>query len=193
MSGIQMKFFAIVFVFIAYSDCYQDIDTNGYILYCPCMGRFGNQAEQLLGALQFAKSLDRTLVIPPFIEYLESHVNFIPFPSVMNLSRVNEFHKVVAMLEFMEEIAPIVWKPENRPVFCYSSRPGKVLSDCNPCEGNPFESFWKQFNISSFSFSVFYGPLSTDLRSSNDWKMHYSNYSVLTFVGKFRKVLWLLK
>lgn len=44
-------------------------DPNGYVLFCPCMGRFGNQMSQYIGAIAFAKGLDRTLVLPPFVKY----------------------------------------------------------------------------------------------------------------------------
>ena len=78
------------------------------------MGRFGNQADQFLGALAFAQGLNRTLVLPPWIVYPSSRPGTslkIPFDEWFRVDHVQEYHRAITMEDFMREFAPRVWPP----------------------------------------------------------------------------------
>ncbi|KAF3427878.1 hypothetical protein E2986_08822 [Frieseomelitta varia] len=189
--------FSIIFILLTrfYSTYCEDfdIDTNGYIVYCPCMGRFGNQADHFLGALGFAKALNRTLIIPPWVEYRTGETKSIqvPFDTYFNVSKIQSYHKALLMEDFMQDIAPRVWQPKERvckfwmSTFCYSAR-GKGDS-CNAKDGNPFGPFWDTYNI-DFVKSEFYGPLHYDVYHTDmamQWKKQYPalHWPVLAFTG----------
>nr|SVE73444.1 EOG090X02RM [Daphnia atkinsoni] len=164
-----------------------DIDPNGYVLYCPCMGRFGNQADHFLGSLAFAKALNRTLALPPWVEYRfgEPKSVQVPFSDYFELEPLLKFHRVITMEQFMDDIADKVWPSEKRTAFCYMAR-GQG-NDCNAKEGNPFGPFWDTFNV-DFVHSEFYGPLNYDIHHQNmarKWNERYPPQTspVLAFTG----------
>lgn len=164
-----------------------DMDPLGYILYCPCMGRFGNQADHFLGALSFAKKLNRTLVLPAWIEYRygERKSIQVPFDKYFKVEPLSKYHKVATMELFMKEIAPYEWLPEQRVAFCYMARGNG--NSCNAKEGNPFGPFWDTYGV-DFVGSEFYGPLHYDISNEVDlrnWKERYppSEWPVLAFSG----------
>jgi len=162
-------------------------DDNGYLLYCPCMGRFGNQADHFLGSLAFAKALNRTLALPPWIEYRYGEPKSIqvPFTHYFQLEPLAEYHKVITMEDFMENVAPILWPEDQRTSFCYMAR-GQG-SGCNAKEGNPFGPFWDTFGV-DFAKSEFYGPLNYDVHHQDmarKWNDKYppQEIPVLAFTG----------
>ncbi|XP_043253909.1 GDP-fucose protein O-fucosyltransferase 1 [Colletes gigas] len=185
--------FSIIFLILLLTKFYSsycehfNIDTNGYIVYCPCMGRFGNQADHFLGALGFAKAINRTLVLPPWVEYRTGETRSIqvPFDKYFNVSQVQSCHKAILMEDFMNGIAERIWQPKERVSFCYSAR-GKKDS-CNAKEGNPFGPFWDTYNI-DFVKSEFYGPLHYDVYHTDmaiQWRKRYPavSWPVLAFTG----------
>ena len=160
-----------------------------YLVYCPCMGRFGNQADQFLGSLAFSKSLNRTLVLPPFISYSSSSskLKLLPWDSVFDLSRVSQYHEVVTMEQFMTQLAPSVWPEQARVSWCYTARPGPdTQQSCNAKQGNPFGPFWDSFNV-EFVSSEMYAPLNFGSGATNiaQWKERYpvTTYPVLALTG----------
>ncbi|KAI1284899.1 GDP-fucose protein O-fucosyltransferase 1 [Halotydeus destructor] len=161
-----------------------ELDPNGYIIYCPCMGRFGNQAEQFLGSLNFAKHLNRTLVLPPFIEYQSDRtIKFVPFEDYIQVEPLKQFHRVVTLEEFLERIAPTEWPEGKRKIFCYGGRSKKLENQCNAFEGNPFKPFWHHHNIKIFDETIFYEPLYTTTSQTHEWVAKFRNEKVLAFPG----------
>ncbi|XP_037877658.1 protein-O-fucosyltransferase 1 isoform X2 [Bombyx mori] len=162
-------------------------EKKGYIAYCPC--RFGNQADHFLGVLAFSKAVNRTLILPPWIEYRygEPRSIQVPFDTYFNVDKLLEFANVITMEDFMREIAPTVWPIEKRVSFCYTQRTGEIQNSCNAKSGNPFGPFWDTYNI-DFNRSEFYAPLNYDAQNEKileQWKIRYpvDKWPVLAFTG----------
>jgi len=79
-----------------------EVDPNGYMMFCPCMGRFGNQADHYLGSLAFAEGINRTLVLPPWVEYRPGHSRSVqvPFKKYFDVEAVKKYHRVIPMEDF---------------------------------------------------------------------------------------------
>ncbi|CAL2049707.1 unnamed protein product [Caenorhabditis brenneri] len=166
-------------------------DPNGYVIFCPCMGRFGNQMDQFLGVLAFAKSLDRTLVLPNFIEFKHPDTNMIPFEVLFQVGSVAKYTRVVTMQEFTRKIMPKVWPLEKRKAFCWTPRKAIYDKDaepgCHAKEGNPFGPYWDYIGVSFVGdeyFGDIPGGFDTNQRGSRKkWleKFNAEEYPVLAF------------
>ena len=121
----------------------QDIEGagSGYILYCPCMGRFGNQADHFLGVLAFAKGTARTLVIPPWIEYQigRGGSEMVSFDSYFNASTVSEYHDAITMEYFFNKT-----KKTCRWVRFFGRFLGVGFFEVN-------SAFWENFSINDLA------------------------------------------
>lgn len=92
-----------------------DISTQKYLTYCPCMGRFGNQAEQMLGAISLAIGTNRSLLIPPFT--LNDRKNNT-YSSIFDLKTIQKILPgSMDLSTFMENYSEKYW-PRNTGWFC---------------------------------------------------------------------------
>lgn len=93
------------------------------------------------------------------------------------------------METFMKTLAPKIWTPEKRVVYCYGSRRGDKDNDCNAKDGNPFGPFWDTFNI-DFVKSEFYASMGADFntldkRVAESWNAAFppDKHPVMAFTG----------
>ncbi|OUC40020.1 SNARE domain protein [Trichinella nativa] len=160
------------------------VDSNGYLVYCPCMGRFGNQVEQFLGTLSFAKHINRTLVLPPFIEYDSGKTKMIRFTDYFQLKHLLKYHRAIEMSQFIRDVAPIIWPMNRRIGFCYYE--GSHSNGCDMKYGNPFQAFWDLYNVDFVSYEIYSkNGLSTERTHWDLWLERYpaESYPVLAFKG----------
>ena len=152
-------------------------DPNGYVLFCMCMGRFGNQMDHFLGGLAFAKALNRTLLLPPFTTYKS-----VPFTDWFELETLQEYHRVESANVFMKQLAPTYWPPNKRIGFCWLP-PNHTPKICNMKKGNPFGPFWSSLGVDFVGDEVYSMTYYGDFIS--EWTKAYppQKYPVLAFRG----------
>ncbi|XP_022082828.1 GDP-fucose protein O-fucosyltransferase 1-like [Acanthaster planci] len=127
-------------------------DGNGYITFCPCMGNFGNQIEQYLGAIALAKVVNRTLILPPFyhVYHRARQLQNVPFTDLFQLGALRQFHRVIPVHDFLTILAPEHWPAGQRRGYAYpfggecsltqskyfykDLNPPVVFDDCVPCK-----------------------------------------------------------
>ncbi|KAK7100919.1 GDP-fucose protein O-fucosyltransferase 1-like [Littorina saxatilis] len=142
-----------------------EVDPKGYIIYCPCMGRFGNQADHFLGSLGFAKQLNRTLIIPPWRTYKN-----VPFDEWFRVEAVQLYYRVITAENFMRDLAPTVWPEGSRIGWCWLQKTkDDGESYCPMKEGNPFGPFWDGLGV-NFDRHMVYKFSYTEV---DKWKNEY--------------------
>ncbi|OQV24614.1 GDP-fucose protein O-fucosyltransferase 1 [Hypsibius exemplaris] len=156
-------------------------DANGYVFYCPCHGRFGNQADQFLGSFAFSKQLNRTLVLPPWRTYAGEQ-KMAPFDDFFQVDPLRAYHRVILAKDFVDKLATSNWPLAQRSAFCY-------MQDDNekPCTTSHkfFQEFWRFVGIPAFTKSENIKGLRFDVSGVEAWRERFpaSKFPVIALRG----------
>ena len=121
--------------------------------------------------MSFAKSLNRTLVIPPFRTYKN-----IPYKEWFKPEKLNDFHRSIPAEDFMQQIAPKYWPVNERRGFCYGS------TQCQMRFGNPANQFWKEIGVETFTNNM---NFLIDFDDDKEWLRRFpaNDYPVIAMRG----------
>jgi peptide-O-fucosyltransferase len=142
MSGYQNAFAAQSPPVINVGTSPTDSTSTGYLVYCPCMGRFGNQVAHLLGAMALAHDTGRILVLPPFINYRRGKTTFIPFEHYFSVAAIQTYVPAVTMQQFLGDTN--LWPLKERQLVCHAR---DLATGCAELKGNPQKTFWDHHGI----------------------------------------------
>ena len=145
-----------------------------FFTFCPCMGRMGNQLEHYLQAFDLSLQTNRTLILPPFIDWnAKPAVRFVSFDEIFDLQylRSNGLPNAVTFENFMNEYGDS-W--DNRKAFCKS--PSTKRCEERGKLGTP-GNYWKRLGIE------FDGEVRKVLTTSNAKEMSEHGVIVLTQSG----------
>ena len=145
-----------------------------FFTFCPCMGRMGNQLEHYLQAFDLSLQTNRTLILPPFIDWnAKPAVRFVSFDEIFDLQylRSNGLPNAVTFENFMNEYGDS-W--DNRKAFCKS--PSTKRCEERGKLGTP-GNYWKRLGIE------FDGEVRKVLTASNAKEMIDHDVIVLTQSG----------
>eukprot|EP00049_Salpingoeca_infusionum_P025439 m.19284 g.19284 ORF g.19284 m.19284 type:complete len:752 (+) comp8009_c0_seq2:76-2331(+) len=93
-----------------------------YLVYCPAVGRLGNQVDHLLGALHLASQSGRTLIVPDFVNH-KAHSSDLSLGHLFDVDWLLHKRDVIPLSQFQAEgrtlsEVPLVCNTPNTPDVC---------------------------------------------------------------------------
>ncbi|XP_075244918.1 GDP-fucose protein O-fucosyltransferase 1-like isoform X2 [Convolutriloba macropyga] len=130
-------FIALFTIFLSAVKC------ENFLLYCSCAGRIGNQLDHLLGTIEFAQSINYTLVLMPFVHYYP-----LAPKGTIKLTFYEEIFNVDSFNSFTDELKP--YRVITLELICISNNTGfkNYVMPCELPNYLPYNSYWNLLGVS---------------------------------------------
>eukprot|EP01043_Picozoa_sp_COSAG02_P024756 COSAG02_NODE_1365_length_13037_cov_4.315659_2_plen_448_part_00 len=154
-------------------------DANGYVIGCMCQGRFGNQFDYMLSFIEHAKRLNRTAILPPWVEYnalkeTNEYPYYPGFSEFFKVESIRRYHRAIDAFEFMATYGS---KWRRLGVIGYSASARAENFE----KGVPRAGFWKSLGIKFDRFE----QLSARARSGSTDDVNHPVLAVDCVPGKY--------